>query len=328
MQRREFIGLVGGAAAWPVVVQAQQPGRIPVIGFLWHAANQAEEGLFFDWTREGFTQLGYIPGKNIIFEDRFAAEIPERFDSFAAELVRMNVDAIVCAGPPASYAAKKATSKIPIVIMVADPVGLGFAASLARPGGNITGASNLALDLEQKRLQMFNEALPNVSRLALISNPNQKYFMERNLQNYSTKGRELGIEIELFEIRDKAELEVAFKNISKSRCDGILVGRAGIFDGALKQNIAEQALAVRLPTISDVAIFPEAGCLMSYSSLWRQAFSLLAGCVKRILEGEKPADIPVQQPTKFELVLNMYTAKALGLTISPQFLARVDRVIE
>lgn len=328
MKRREFIGLIGIAAAWPVVARGQQSGRIPVIGFLWHAANQAEEAPFFDWTREGFTQLGYIPGKNIIFEDRYAAEMPERFDSQAAELVRLNVDAIVCSGPAPSYAAMKATSKVPIVIMVADPVGLGFAASLARPGGNITGSSNLALDLDEKRLQIFKEALPNLSRLALISNPNQRYFLEKNLHDYTIAGRELGIEIELFEIRNKDELEVAFKNISKSGCDGLLIGRAGLFDSALKQDVAERALALRLPTVGDSAVFPEAGCLMSYSSVWREAYLLLARCVKRILEGEKPADIPVQQPTKFELVLNMRTAKALGLPISPQFLARVDRVID
>jgi putative ABC transport system substrate-binding protein len=328
MRRREFFTVIGGAAVWPVVARAQQPGRIPVIGRLWHAANAAEEAPFFDWTREGFTQLGYIAGKNIIFEDRYPAEVPERFDSMAAELVRMNVDVIVGIGLSASLAAKKATSKIPTVVVNGDPVGLGLVASLAHPGGNITGASLLALDLDSKRLQIFKEALPNLSRLALISNPDQKYYHDRNLHNYTTTGRELGIEIELFDIKNKVELEVAFKNISKSRCDGILIGRASLFDNALKQNVADQALAVRLPTMGDVAIFPEAGCLMSYSSVWREAYMLLATCVKRILAGEKPADIPIQQPTKFELVFNLKTAKALGLTISPQFLATVGRVIE
>ncbi|MDX6711668.1 MAG: hypothetical protein QOH96_2684, partial [Blastocatellia bacterium] len=234
MQRREFIGLVGATAAWPLAVQAQQPGKIPVVGVLWHAANQAEEAPFFEWIRDGFSQLGYIPGKNIIFEDRYPAEIPERFDSMAAELVRMNVDVIVCVGQAASSAAKNATSKLPIVVVHPDPVGLGFATSLARPGGNITGASFLALDLDSKRLQIFKQALPKLSRLALLSNPNQKPFLDRNLHNYTTTGTELGIEIELFPVRDKVELEVAFKNISRSLCDGILIGRTGLFDTALK----------------------------------------------------------------------------------------------
>jgi putative ABC transport system substrate-binding protein len=328
MKRREFIGLIGGAAAWPLATQAQQPGRIPVVGVLWHAANQAEEVPVFDWVREGFSRLGYIPGKNIVFEDRYAAEVPERFESLAAELVRMNVDAIICSGPAASYAAKKATSRVPIVVFVADPVGLGFAASLAHPGGNITGVSNLTLDLDSKRLQVFKETLPSLSRLALISNPNQKYFLDRNLDDYRTAGHELGIEIELFEIRDKAELEAAFSKIAQSRCDGILIGRAGLFDGSLRQDIAEQALAARLPTIGDSPLFPEAGCLMSYSAVWRETFWLAAACVKRILDGEKPADIPVQQPTKFELIINAKTAKALKRDISPLMLARADRVIE
>jgi putative ABC transport system substrate-binding protein len=328
MQRREFIGLVGGAVAWPLAARAQQPGKLPVIGFLWHAANQAEETPIFDWVREGFTQRGYIPGKNIIFEDRYAAEVPERSDSQAAELVRMNVDAIVCAGPAPSFAAKRATSRIPIVVVVADPVALGLAASLSHPGGNITGASNMSLDLDSKRLQVFKELLPKLSHLALISNPNQKYFLDRNLSDYRAAGRENGIEIELFEIRDKAELEAAFNKIVQSRCDGILIGRAGLFDGSLRRDIAGRALAARLPTMGDNSFFPEAGCLMSYSTDWREVNLLAAACVKRILAGEKPADIPIQQPTKFELIINSTTAKALGVTLSPQFLALVDRVIE
>lgn len=328
MRRREFIGLLGGAAAWPVVARAQQPGKLPVIGILWHAANQAEETPLFDWVREGFTRLGYIQGKNILFEDRYAAEIPERFESLAAELVRMNVDAIVCEGPAASFAAKKLTTRIPLVVVVADPVTLGLAASLSHPGGNITGVSNMSLELDSKRLEVFKETLPHLSRLALISNPNQKYFLDRNLNDYRSAGGAIGVEIELFEVRGKSELEAAFEKMKQSHCDGILIGRAGLFDGALRKDIVELALAARLPAMGDNSFLSEAGCLMSYSASWYETNLLAATCVQRILAGEKPADIPIQQPTKFELVINAKTAKALNLDISPVMLARADKVIE
>jgi putative tryptophan/tyrosine transport system substrate-binding protein len=168
MKRREFIGLVGGAAAWPVVARAQQPSKIPVVGVIWHAASEKEEDPWFGYFRKAFADLGYVPGKNIIFEDRYAAEIPERFDIAAADLARLNVDAIFCNILLSTNAAKKATSTIPIVFMTADPVGAGVVPSLSHPGGNATGVSYMFFDLDAKRLGIFKEALPSLSRVALL----------------------------------------------------------------------------------------------------------------------------------------------------------------
>src|SRR5262245_57992309 len=189
MRRREFVGLIGSAAAWPLVAETQYAGRIPVVGVLWHAATEAEEEPMFGWIREGFTRLGYVTGRSVLFEDRYPAEIPERFDAMAVELVQLNVNVIIAVGPAAGRAARKATSQLPIVVVNADPIALGFVASLARPGGNITGVSLLNLELDSKRLQIFKEALPKLARLALISNPDQKEFREINLRHYADAGR-------------------------------------------------------------------------------------------------------------------------------------------
>jgi len=334
MRRREFIAGLGTLATLPLAVRAQQSQRMPVMGVLWQAASREEEVPFFDWLREGFTRLGYVPGKNIKFEDRYPAEVPERFESMAAELVQMKVDVMIGVGGLASHSAiVKATKTIPIVLIGSDPVGSGFVKSLAHPGdGNVTAVSLMIFDLAAKGLQIFKEALPSLSRLALIANqfnPIQKYFMERNLRDYTAAGRELGIEIKLFEVASKDEVAPAFSNIAQSGCDGVLIGRSNLFNNAtMRAAFAEQALAVGLPTFADLALYPESGCLMSYSSLWREAYWLVATCVQRILAGEKPGDIPVQQPTKFELVINLKTARALGISINPAVLARADRFIE
>jgi putative ABC transport system substrate-binding protein len=177
-------------------------------------------------------------------------------------------------------------------------------------------------------LQLFKQTLPTVSRLALISNPDQPGYMDKNRENYTADGRALGIKVEQFPARNLTELEVAFEKIKQSGFEGVLIGRAGLFDTSLKHDIAKLALSGRLPTIGDTGLYPDAGVLMSYSALWSQTYALAAACVKRILAGEKPADIPVQQPTKFDFVINLKTARALNIEISPQVLALADRVIE
>lgn len=328
MQRREFIGLIGGAAAWPLAVLAQQPKRIPVVGVLWHAGSQADEGVNWTLLQEGFRQVGLVPGKDIRVEERYPNEMPERFDSMAAELVSMNVDVLIANGLVASLAAKRATTTIPIVVSNGDPVGFGVVPSLSHPGGNITGASFFIVDLDTKRLQLFKEVFSKISRLALLGDPRAKFVMDKDMQNYTTAGRAVGVEIELFEVRDKSELETAFAKIRQSGCEGVIIGSNSIFTSSLRGDIAQQAVASRLPTVAWTSELAEAGCLMSYSALWSQIYGAMAVCVKRILAGEKAGDIPVQLPTKFEFIINQKTAKAIGLNLSEIVLSRADRIIE
>lgn len=328
MQRRGFIGLIGGAAAWPLAAHAQQQRRAPVVGVLWHAGSAKEEVAFSRPLKAGFTDLGYIEGKTIVFEERFPAEEKERFDAYAIELVGLKVDALIAGSIPAAFACQRATSTIPIILVGnPDPVGLKLVSSLARPGGNITGLSAMAFDLAAKRVQLLKEAISDLSRVALLINPSDPNSANRLIAEVQPTGDRLQLSFQAFEIGSPAELEGAFKKIAENQFGAVVVAQHSMYFNERRQ-IANLALANRLPTMVPADVFVEAGALMSYGPNWPAIFSSAAGYVDRILKGAKPADLPIQQPTKFELAINLKTAKAMGLTIPPTLLARADKVIE
>lgn len=327
MKRREFIAAFGCAVAWPLAARAQRSGRVPVVGVLWHAENEERGERLFGYMRQAFADLGYTPGKNIIFEDRFGGENPERYAEHAAELVRLKVDAILTDIVPTTIAAQKATSTIPIVFMVGDPLRQKIVPSLAHPAGNATGFSYMHFDLDSKRLQIFKDAVPNLSRVGLLVNPDLKFAMEREVEEYRAAAASKGVTIQIFEARNEGELKSAFSRMAQFRLDGLIIGHFTLFD-TLKSEIAKMTLDAKLPAMGGWSFWAEAGALLSYSALFPQLYRDQAAYVKRILAGEKAGELPVQQPTKFELVLNMKTANALGISIPHSFILLADRVIE
>jgi putative ABC transport system substrate-binding protein len=319
MRRRVFVILLGGAAAWPLSALAQPRGRNPVIGYLIPANPEPVFGYF----KEGLQKLGYVEGRNIQIEFRSAEGKSERLAGLAAELVRLNVDILVAAQTPAITAAKQATSQIPIVMAGAgDPVGTGLIASLARPGGNITGMSATTAELAGKLLELFREVRPSAKRVAVLANATDP-FAKPFLEQIQTAGRTMTLEISPTMIREAGELDAAFPDLVKRRTDVVIV------QGSLpRRRAAELALKHRLPAVALNGSFPNEGGLMSYSANVADLHRETAIYVDKILKGAKPADLPVQQPTKFELVVNLKTAKALGITVPQSILLRSDRVIE
>ena len=329
MRRREFITLLSGAAmASSFPARAQRPKKTPLVGQLWHAGSAEEEGNFLIAVQKGFKDLGYIEGQNIAFEYRFAAEQYERFNDFAAELVRLKVDVLIAVTRPAAIAAKRATTTIPIVFTaVPDPVASKLVDSLARPGGNITGVSNVGTDLSAKRLELFKETVVGMSSVALLLNPNDPLVARRTLGDTERAASLSNLTIQPIEVRSPDELERAFSEMTDKRVDGLVLVLDPMLFNA-RRRIAELALAHRLPTMHPIRDAVESGMLMSYGPNPEAIFRSTPLYVDKILKGAKPEDLPVQQPTKFELVINIRTAKALGLTVSPMLLARADEVIE
>jgi len=328
MDRRAFIGtLAGGLLAAPLGARAQQAGKaVPRIAFL--TTTSPENTPTTDAFRRGLRELGYLEGRNIVVEYRWGRGTTERFPEFAAAAVRLNVDVIVAANTAAGQAAQRATKTIPIVIpTMADPVADGFVASLAQPRGNITGLSFQSPDLQGKRLQLLREALPGVSRVALLMDSNEtKYRLVA--REAESVGRAIGLRPQpLVEIQNPADLPQAFSRIARERADAVLVV-GGTILYVNRVTLAQHALKARLPMVCDVRADVEAGCLMSYGANLEDLFRRAAEYVDRILKGAKPADLPVEQPSKFELVINLKTAKALGLTIPQSLLQRADHVIE
>jgi putative ABC transport system substrate-binding protein len=325
MNRREFITLLGGAAAWPLAAKAQQPGKLPTIGYLGASAAVSES----PWTTafvQRLRELGWIEGRTIAIEYRWAEGRAERAAEIAAEFVRLKVDVIVGTATPPTIAAKHATSVIPIVFAVAgDPVGTGLVASLARPGGNITGLSLQATDLAGKRIELLREVVPGLRRLAIMGNVgNSQVVLE--MGEVQAAARTLGLDAITSEIRRAEDIAPAFEAI-KGRADALFV----ILDPVVSSNrlpINTFALRARLPTVHGVRDLVEAGGMMSYGPNFPDLFRRAAGDVDKILRGVKPAEIPVEQPTKFDLIINLKTAKALGLEIPPTLLARANEVIE
>jgi putative ABC transport system substrate-binding protein len=326
VKRREFITLLGGAAAtWPLAARAQQAGKVPTIGFLGPNTPTVQR----HWTAafvQRLRELGWIEGRNIAIEYRWGEGRTERFAEITAEFVRLKVDVIVTAGTPPSIAAKQATSDIPIVFAAsADPVGTGLVASLARPGGNVTGLSNQMNDLGSKKLELLREIVPGLRRLAIIGNVGNPT-TEPEMREVQATARTLGLEATALEIRRAEDIAPAFEAL-KGSAQALYV----IFDYLTNTNrirINTLALGARLPTMHGQRDFVEAGGLMSYGANIEDLFRRSADYVDKIVRGAKPGDIPVEQPTKFDLIINLTTAKTLDLTVPPTLLARADEVIE
>jgi len=330
MRRREFISLLGGAAAaWPHTARAQQPTRkIPRVGVLWHAGSAEEEAIYLGALSEGLKALGYVDGKTIALDHRFPNEMPERFVSLAAELAALKPDVLVAVTRPAAIAAQRATTTIPTVfIVVPDPVGMKLVNSLARPGGNITGLTHIAVELSAKRLAYFKEAFPSASRAALLVNANDPQGMRRYIDESQIAAGALGITVQPVEVRSLGDFEAAFDQIVADRLEGVVVPADGLFYQG-RGRLAQSALQRRLPLVVYSRETLEAGALMSYGADQRAIFRRAGVYVDKILKGERPADLPVEQPAKFEFLINLKTAKTLGLTIAPAVLARADEVIE
>ena len=326
MRRREFITLLGGAAAaWPLAARAQQPGKVPTIGFLGPTtpSSQSQHVAAF---AQRLRELGWIEGRTITIEVRWAEGRSERFAEIAAEFVRLKVDVILTQTTPAVLAAKQATSVIPIVFATAgDPVGTGVVASLARPGGNITGLSSQATDTAGKRVGLLREVVPGLRRLAILGNIGNP-FSVLEIAEVQAAARTLGVEVDTFEIRRAEEIAPVFEAL-KSRGEALYVSADPLVT-TNRVRINTLALGARLPTMSAFREYVEAGGLMSYGPNFPDMYRRAAELVDKILRGAKPADLPIEQPTKFDLVVNMITAKALGLDVPSTLLARADEVIE
>lgn len=325
MTRREFITLIGGtAAAWPLAVRAQQ--RIYTIGYLNAGAFDPISPVLTSFLN-ALPELGWIEGKNVVIEYRFAENRLERLPEFAAELVRLKVDVIVGIGTLAPLAAKRATTTIPIVMTAAgDPLGSGLVASLARPGGNVTGMSLMAPELGGKRLELLKELLPRLARVAVLWNAANPY-AALVFKETQTAGRALGIEVQSLEVRSPDDFYGAFETVRREHPDALITVEDPLSFNHRKL-IADFAAGQLLPTLHGFKEDVAAGALMSYGANLADLSRRAAGYVDKILRGAKPADLPVQQPTKFDLVINLTTAKALGLDVPPTLLARADEVIE
>ncbi len=331
MQRREFITLLGGAAAaWPLTARAQQPaGRVYRVGYLVFGSREQHQQINLSKAfEEGLRSHGYRVGENVVIEYRFADSEMERLPALAADLVRLGVDVIVTAAHQNTIAAMKATTAIPIVMTNSvDPVGSGLVASLARPGGNVTGFGVDAGDeIFGKRLELLKETLPNLSRVGTLSNPDFAPNRSR-LASIRDASQALGLTLVSAEARGLDALEQAFATMVRERAQAFVVlGEPVLFN--CRGQIAVMAIRDRLPAIATAREYAEAGSLLTYGPDLQDQFRRSAAFVDKIFKGANPADLPVEQPTKFELVVNLKTAKALGLDVPPTVLARADEVIE
>jgi putative ABC transport system substrate-binding protein len=326
MNRRTFLcGLTLGMLALPVAAEAQQAGKVPRIGFLFYGSPGPSPEL--DAFRQGLRELGYIEGQNITIEYRFASGRVGQLPELAAELVRLKLDVIVTPGTPGSVAAKQATSTIPIVFAgVADAVGAGLVADFARPGGNITGLTSISAELGGKRLELLKEVAPKASRVAVLFNPGDRsnVLVLKELQESAPA---LRLTLQPLGVRGPGEFEGAFVAMSRKRAHA-LFGAAGILTTGHRKTIVDLAAKSRIPAMWGERQCVEAGGLMSYAVNFYDQVRRAATYVDKILKGAKPGDLPVEQPTKFELVINLKTAKSLGLTIPQSLLLRADEVIQ
>jgi putative ABC transport system substrate-binding protein len=325
MRRREFITLLGGAVAWPLPLRAQQSAKVPRIGFLVFGPASAYAGRV-EALRAGLRQLGYVEGKNIVIEFQFA-ETADQLPELAAELVRMNADVIFAMSSTEVEATRQVTKSIPIVFAThADPVGLGHVASLPRPSGNITGLTVLQTDLTAKALEIFKEALPQATRIGVLFSPTAPSHRPA-VQAVETAGEKLGVQLVMVPARTVEDFEGAFSTMSREHVGGFLAVAAPLF-GLDRARLADFALKHRLPGMFGTRENVEAGGLMSYAPDLNDLTRRAATYIHKILKGIKPADLPVEQASKYQLIINLKTAKALGLEIPPTVLARADEVIE
>ena len=324
MRRREFITLLGGAATWPLAVRAQQTS--PIVGFL-HYGSPNELGHLAIAVREGLKEVGFVEGQNVAIEYRWAEGRYDRLPALAADLVRRKVTVITAGGNTSAQAVKKATTTIPIVFTSgADPVKSGLVASLGRPGGNLTGVSFVAVEIANKRLQLTRELLPQASAVAMIVNP--KFAgAETEFAEVEAAGRVLGFRTTRLVASNASDLDAAFATIGQQRIDVVMVATDGFFIDRRPQ-IAALAIRYRVAGIYPFPDFPEAGGLMSYGASLADGYRQVGVYAGRLLKGAKPADLPVIQPTKFELVINLKAAKAIGFVIPEKFLLRADTLLD
>jgi putative ABC transport system substrate-binding protein len=331
LRRREFIGLIGGAAAWPMPVRAQRSTKIARIGFLVTGElGSAEQRVSLDQFRRGLRERGYVEGENILIEYRSAGGRIERFPELARELVSLDLDLLVASNTPAALAAKEATTTLPIVVPVmGDPVGDGIVESLSRPGGNITGLTFLGPEIVPKRLELLKQALPTLSHVAALWHPGAygPDTMEEMKSRLQAAAQTLSVQLQLVEVRRTADFEPAFLAMRTARAEGVIILPSSMLFNE-RRPLIDLAARHLLPSIAMSREFPDAGGLMSYGAGISELFRSSVAYVDLVLRGTKPADLPIQQPTKFELVINLKTAKALNLSIPPSLLAIADEVIE
>src|SRR5262245_50870960 len=326
LRRREFITLVGGAAAgWPIAARAQQPA-MPVIGYL-GAGFPASGASSVAIIRQGLAEAGYVEGRNVAIEYRFAEGKYDRLPTLAAELVRRQVAVIVAVPTPAALAAKAATTTIPIVFAAAeDPVKVGLVGNLARPSGNLTGASILFAELGPKQLGLLRELVPTAARIGLLVNPSNVN-AEDLTTSLTAAGDAMGVKIEVLQASNVLEIDAAFASLARKRAHALVTGTDSFFFNRRLQ-LATLATRHAIPAIYNARDYAEAGGLMSYGTSLMEALRQVGIYTGRILQGAKPADLPVIQSSKFEFVINLSTARALGLEVPPTLLARADEVIE
>ena len=325
MDRRTFIsGITVGLLAAPLAVAAQQPGKVYRIGLL----SPTSQSPSIEAIREGLRTLGYVEGQNLVIEYRSAEGRFDRLPDFAVELVRLHVDVIVAVVTQASLAAKNATSTIPIVMMaVGDPVGAGLVASLARPGGNVTGTSGMAVEVASKLLELLQQVAAKIQRVSVLWNPANEVFQGQMVKATEAAARSMGIQLQMLAARDVKEIDRAFAAMTKGRAEALVVLPDPVFV-AQHSRIAVFAARNRLPSVSGSSGYAEEGGLITYGPDFFELGRRTAAYVDRILKGAKPGDLPIEQATKFELAINLKTAKALGVTIPPSLLQRADQVIE
>ncbi len=325
MKRRQFIIVLGcAAAAWPLAARAQQAGRIYRIGIV-EPIPAIRNAANLDALRKGLRDLGYVEGRNLVIEYRSADGRAERFPDLASELVRLNVDLIVTRGTPAAIAAKNVTETIPVVMATMGGPG-AIVASFAHPGGNITGVTTFSTELTAKRVEILKELVPSLSRVALLHNMGNPA-VPPEWEETKTAARSLGLQAELLDVRSEGDLSRAFELAARQHVDALVIGADGLIQ-THQQTILDLVARYRLPAVYPAREFVEAGGLIAYAVNYPDLYFRLASFVDRIFKGAKPSELPVEQPTKFELAINSKTAKTLGLTIPPTLLVRADEVIE
>jgi putative tryptophan/tyrosine transport system substrate-binding protein len=325
MRRRDFIALAGGAAAWPLAARAQQPA-LPVIGWLSPGSRDADQFRLGAFER-GLAETAHVIGKNVTLEYRWAENQNDRLPALAAELVQRRVNVIAAAGVAAAREAKAATSTVPIVFLTGiDPVALGLVASLVRPGGNVTGITDLTAEMGPKHLEILHELAPAARRIALLVNLNNPT-SEPLARELATAARILGLEIQVLHASSERDLDAVFARMPELRIEGLVIGVDALFNSQ-SQHLAKLAADHSLPSIHVIRQFVAAGGLASYGGGLLDAYRHVGVYCGRVLKGEKPAELPVQQATKFDLVINLRAAKALGLTVPLPLVARADELIE
>jgi putative ABC transport system substrate-binding protein len=324
MKRRDFIALLGGAAAWPVVARAQQKA-MPVIGWLGITLLDPAAPTLAAF-RQGLSETGYVEGQNVAIEYRFAESRYDRLPALTADLVGRKVDVIMAVSNASALAAKSATSAIPIVFTGVDPVERGLVASLARPGGNLTGVSVMTTELLPKRLELLSELVPQARVIALLVNPNNPS-TEVMIRDVQEAARAKGLQLTILKAGTEGEIDAAFASLVQLHAGALLMGSDPFFVGRRGQ-LVELASRHAVPAMYEMRAFAASGGLISYGTSLTGTFRLAGNYAGKILKGAEPADLPVQQPTRFELVVNLKTAQALGLTVPPSILARADEVIE